>query len=179
MLKNQKVSYTLRQKKRLKRLRLTIYCGGEIVVSAPMSFTARSIEKFMREKTEWILRKIPVMTRRGNSILGKRNKDEYAEKKHEAFKLVCQIVEKYNSVYNCTFQKINIRNQKTRWGSCSLNRNLSFNYKIIHLPRTHAEYVVVHELCHLLEFNHSERFWAEVGRTIPDCRRIAREVRKM
>ena len=179
IIQDKKIDYTLRQKKHLKRLRLTIYCGGEIVVSAPTSFRLKSIEGFIHEKADWILKKIPIMTGRGDSFLRKRSKREYAEKKNEAYLLVCEIAEKYKPFYGCRYKKINIRNQKTRWGSCSLNGNLSFNYKIIYLPRIHAEYVVVHELCHLREFNHSERFWALVERTIPGCRRMAREVRRM
>ncbi len=64
--------------------------------------------------------------------------------------------------------RVSIRDQKTRWGSCSSQKNLNFNYKLIMAPPGALDYVVVHELCHLFEFNHSKQFWARVERHMPD-----------
>ncbi|NTW75727.1 MAG: M48 family metallopeptidase, partial [Candidatus Moranbacteria bacterium] len=76
------------------------------------------------------------------------------------------------------YGSVSVRDQKTRWGSCSGKGNLSFNWKLLLLPEPMADYVVVHELCHLKEFNHSSRFWELVERSIPNARHIARELRK-
>ena len=67
------------------------------------------------------------------------------------------------------FGRVAIRDQKSRWGSCSAKHNLNFNWKLIMAPPEALDYVVIHELCHLYEFNHSEQFWARVRRYQPDC----------
>ena len=66
------------------------------------------------------------------------------------------------------FGRVAVRDQRTRWGSCSSKHNLNFNWKLIMAPPEALDYVVVHELCHLHEFNHSPRFWARVGSVMPD-----------
>ena len=78
--------------------------------------------------------------------------------------------------YGVQVRSISIRDQKTRWGSCSRNGTLCFNYRIALLPPRCAEYVIVHELCHLLEFNHSRRFWGLVAKTVPEHRVIRRHL---
>lgn len=67
--------------------------------------------------------------------------------------------------------KVTVKTQKSRWGSCSSLGNLNFNWKLIMLPQEIIDYVVVHELCHLKEMNHSRNFWDQVGRVLPDYRK--------
>jgi len=74
---------------------------------------------------------------------------------------------------------VKIRDQSSRWGSCSWKGNLNFSYKLVLLPEHLADYVVVHELCHLREMNHSPRFWALVSQTVPDYRAKRRELKKL
>ena len=66
------------------------------------------------------------------------------------------------------YGRITIRNQHTRWGSCSAQGNLNFNCLLMLCPEAVRDYVVIHELCHRLELNHSEKFWTEVERVMPD-----------
>lgn len=84
----------------------------------------------------------------------------------------------FNGIYNFTFNKIRIKSQRTCWGSCSAKGNLNFNYKLAFLPEKISDYVVVHELCHLEELNHSMKFWDLVGKTIPDYSDIRKELRR-
>lgn len=100
-------------------------------------------------------------------------------RKKEARALVLERIAHFNQIYACTIQRISIRNQRSRWGSCSQKGNLNFNYRLLKLPRTLVDYVVVHELCHLREFNHSKRFWALVEETLPDFRTRRAALRKI
>ncbi len=86
---------------------------------------------------------------------------------------LAQFAPRYGVIYN----KVFIKNSRTRWGSCSEKGNLNFNYRIALLPEALADYVVVHELCHLIHFNHSPAFWAEVARTVPNWRVLRRQLR--
>src|SRR4051812_20805718 len=87
------------------------------------------------------------------------SKGDYLKYKTEALYLTKARLEHFNQFYNFKYNKITIRNQVSRWGSCSKGRNLSFNFRIALLPKEIADYVIVHELCHLGEFNHSKAFW--------------------
>jgi predicted metal-dependent hydrolase len=80
-------------------------------------------------------------------------------------------------MYGFAWKRIAIKNQKTRWGSCSKSGNLNFNFKIALLPDRAAEYVVVHELCHLAQMNHSKKFWDLVAQTIPEHRKIRQQLK--
>ena len=93
--------------------------------------------------------------------------------------LVQAKLEYWNQFYKFKYNRVAIKSHKGRWGSCSRLKNLNFNYKIIFLPEALADYLVVHELCHLRELNHGARFWDLVARAIPDCNRRRGELRKM
>lgn len=105
----------------------------------------------------------------------KGKKSEYVKHKEAARSLARERILYYNQVYGFKVGRIAIKNSKTRWGSCSKKGNLNFNYKIALLPPEMADYVIVHELCHLGEFNHSARFWALVERTVPDWKGIRKK----
>ena len=85
----------------------------------------------------------------------------------------------WNQYYNFKYGAIKIKSQTTRWGSCSSKGNLNFNYRIVLLPEHLADYLIVHELCHLGEFNHSQKFWNLVKKTIPDFAQRRYELKKI
>ena len=101
----------------------------------------------------------------------------YLKYKETAREFISRRVGYFSNIYGCTVNRISVRDQRTRWGSCSRKGNLNFNYKIVLIPEKLADYIIVHELCHLKEFNHSKRFWALVGQTLPDYAEIRRELR--
>ncbi len=101
----------------------------------------------------------------------------YRKYREQARAFIRETLERVNQQYGFTYKRVSIRNQATRWGSCSAHGNLNFSYKLLFLPLAHAEYVVAHELCHLAELNHSSKFWKLVERTIPDYRAIRRKLK--
>jgi len=106
------------------------------------------------------------------------SKKEYKEYKGKALALAISRIQYFNQKSEFKFNKINIKNQKTCWGSCSRRGNLNFNYKIALLPERLADYIVVHELCHLKEFNHSRKFWNLVAEIIPDYLERKKDLKK-
>jgi len=96
------------------------------------------------------------------------SKNDLKKYRDEVSKLIAERIFFFNQKYYFKYNNINIKNQKTRWGSCSKRGNLNFNYKLLFLPKEVRDYVIVHELCHLREFNHSKSFWNLVRVTIPD-----------
>jgi hypothetical protein len=92
--------------------------------------------------------------------------------KEAARKVILARVEELNTHYGFRYGRIAIRSQRSRWGSCSKKGNLNFNYKIVELPQELMDYVIVHELCHLSEFNHSRAFWFLVSKRIPNHRTL-------
>lgn len=83
----------------------------------------------------------------------------------------------FNQHYGFSYSRVFIRNQKTRWGACSAKGNLGFNYRIAFLPPELADYVIVHELCHLGQFNHSRAFWELVEQQIPNHKELRHQLR--
>ncbi|MEK7063709.1 MAG: M48 family metallopeptidase [Patescibacteria group bacterium] len=102
----------------------------------------------------------------------------YAANKEEARALICARVAELNVHYNFAYNRIAIRNTRSRWGSCSRKRNLNFSYIIASLPQGLRDYVIVHELCHLAAFNHSPAFWDRVAETLPNHRSLRASLRK-
>lgn len=88
--------------------------------------------------------------------------------RQKASEIIHDRLEHFNTHYGLAYQKVSFRNQKTRWGSCSPQGNLNFNWRLVLAPIEVLDYVVVHELCHLIHMNHSAQFWSVVAQTLPD-----------
>ena len=171
------VAYKLRRSKRAKRIRLAVFCDGTVVVTTPLGIEQSIIEKFLADKKQWVMDKINFFKSVDSKAIRTFSQGDYLKYKNEALALVCNRVKYFNKKYDLAFNKINIKNQKTRWGSCSKNKNLNLNYKIIFLPKKHQDYIIVHEMCHLKEFNHSHKFWSLISRSLPDYLEIKKELR--
>lgn len=177
LLNNREIEYQIKKSARARRLRVAVYCDASVIVTTPFCFGDYKVERFLKEKANWVLSKIDYFLRLGGTARIGGGKREYKKHREQARRFVMEKVEKINKIYNFSFKKISIRNQKSRWGSCSKKRNLNFNYKIIFLPEKLAEYIVAHELCHLKEFNHSRNFWNLLSTAVPEygeCRKALR-----
>lgn len=91
--------------------------------------------------------------------------------------LVHERLQTLNAHYNFSYGRVAVRDQRSRWGSCSEKRNLNFNYRLLFLPPHLVDYVIVHELCHLQEFNHGPAFWKLVEELVPAHHEARRELR--
>ncbi len=109
----------------------------------------------------------------------RRNRRQYVALREEARALVHARLAHFAPMYGVELRKVFIKNHKSRWGSCSTKGNLNFNYKIVLLPPDVADYIIVHELCHLREFNHSARFWTLVAEVVPNHLVVRRRLREL
>ena len=157
-------------------MRLAVYPDGAVVVTAPSYFAVRVVEYFLAKHAAWVQRKVDAT--KGKTVIRIARRD-IPELKQQALALAQVRCTEYAALYGVSFRKISIRAQKTRWGSCSHSGNLSFNYRIAALPAHLAEYVIVHEMCHLLELNHSAEFWQHVARAVPEHKAIRKEIRNL
>lgn len=103
----------------------------------------------------------------------------YLAHKERAREIVHARLTYFNEHYNFTIGRVAIKNQKRCWGSCSAKGNLNFNYKIIFLPEALMNYVIVHELCHLKELNHSKQFWDVVAVAMPEYKTQRAHLRRI
>jgi predicted metal-dependent hydrolase len=177
-LHKRKIEYTLKVSNRARRMRLAIYCDGDFVVTAPYNLDQNLVEKYIIRKSQWILDKLDYFKNFRTTVLSPTKTNNYSHLKAQALQLAKDRIEYYNRTYNFKFNAVNIKNQKTRWGSCSKKGNLNFNYKIALLPQKLSNYIIVHELCHLGQFNHSQKFWNLVAKAMPDYLDIRKELRE-
>lgn len=157
---------------RSKRKTVTIQIkeDGTVCVRAPYVMKNIEIKKLLKEKETWILRNLKNIEEKQVQCENteKLSREELQQLAELALKVIPDKVQYYAGIMWVSYDKITIRNQKTRWGSCSEKGNLNFNCLLMLVPDEVVNYVVVHELCHLLEMNHSEEFWKQVEQVIPN-----------
>ncbi len=151
-------------------LALEIKPDGQILVRAPRFATNTQIRHFVQAHEDWIKKhqkkmlEEPSLMQRGQR-LSKETIDELTQR---AKQVIPERVAYYAPLVGVDYGRITIRHQSTRWGSCSSKGNLNFNCLLMLTPIEVIDSVVVHELCHRKEMNHSKRFYAEVLRVYPD-----------
>ena len=159
---------------RRKTLAVEITKEAEILVRAPYGVSTAEIHRFVLANQEWIIthqnRQRARVRESEENPYGKITKEQVQEMAELALKTIPPRVELYAREIGVTYGRITIRNQKTRWGSCSAKGNLNFNCLLMLTPPEVQDYVIVHELCHRKEMNHSAAFWAEVEKVLPDYR---------
>jgi hypothetical protein len=177
-LDGRKVAYLLITSDIAKKVRISLKRGGEIAVIRPKFVDERIVTGFMLAQAGWIVKKIDYLKNIKTVPVLKAGRKEYLKYRKAAKMLVREKVEGFNNFYKFKVGTVSVRNQKTRWGSCSRSGNLNFNFRIVYLPDYLVDYIVVHELCHLGELNHSKKFWDLVSLSFPDYRIKRKELRK-
>ena len=152
-----------------KTIAIQITAEGRLVLRIPRRASVQAAMRFAEEHRDWIEvhYKEAVERQRNRKTYGAEEIRNFTEKLRP---VLMHRVALYAACMGVTYGKITIRNQKTRWGSCSAAGNLNFNWRLALLPEDLMNYVIVHELAHRLEMNHSARFWTQVENILPDWR---------
>ena len=161
---------------RAKRVIISVKPSNKVRVAIPNRVSFKSALNFVNLKKPWIQKHL-VRIKRMESQRQGVNSSVIIDKADASKKLTSrlkQMAEKHGFTYN----KVAIRNQKTRWGSCSHKNNISLNMKLVMLPDELVDYVILHELVHTKIHNHSKRFWGELGKYVWDGKAMAKRLRK-
>ncbi|MCC8066145.1 MAG: M48 family metallopeptidase [Clostridiales bacterium] len=171
------IKYTVVRSKR-KTMAIQVKEDGQVIVRAPQRVLQRDIEAFVRSHIAWITRTQEKLAASGQNrrII---TPEERERGRKAAVSFIPERVAYFARRMGVTYGRITIREQKTRWGSCSTAGNLNFNWKLMLVPPDLLDYVVVHELAHRREMNHSPQFWAIVEKELPDYRERRQQLRQM
>lgn len=167
------ISYTLKRIRRTKHVKIQVDARSRVIVTAPMRCSQIFIKKFVYEQKDWIIkRQMTIETQKNNWIIPAHvSQNSITACGAQSKKFVRDRLKHYNEYYHYTYGAISVKDMKSRWGSCSSTGRMSFHYRLMFLPIKLADYIIVHELCHLKELNHSSKFWRLVAEQIPDYRR--------
>ena len=156
-----------------KSLGMEVRPDGTVLARIPARLSDRKLKAFIEKQQDWILKKVDQVKKRADARTKIKVPSVDALSDAEIQKIKDKIADRvkyYCAVMQVTVGRITIRNQKTRWGSCSSAGNVNFNYRLYYLPDELLDYVVVHELAHRRHMDHSKEFWSEVARYCPDYR---------
>lgn len=168
-------------KTRRKTIGLEISPDLQITVRAPYHISDVRIREFVESKQTWILKHLAIIQdRQAHDPIpaGVISDKELRHMTEEARIIIPERVKYFAKIIGVTYGQITIRHQKTRWGSCSSSGNLNFNCMLMATSPELIDYVVVHELCHRKQMNHSPLFWKEVEEILPDYRNLRSRLRE-
>ena len=166
MIEDKTIPVVLERKER-KTLSIGIQEDGSLMIKAPLYMKKETIERFLNQKRYWIYKQAKRMEdNRKNQIVYSREQERVL--RQQARIKLTERTDYYKTILGVNYKRIRIADQKTRWGSCSSTGTISYNWHLVLLPDAILDYVVVHELCHLRQMNHSEDFWKLVEGMLPD-----------
>lgn len=168
----EKIEYIIKKSRRT-TISVQITPDQKLLVKAPAYTSIKEVEDFLREKRDWIIKQInrTKVTSQQAAQMGILSDKEIRKLKRDAKKIIPERVEYYAKLSGITYNRIFIRLQKSRWGSCSVEGNLNFNALLALMPLGVLDSVVVHELCHRRHMDHSKAFYDEVLEILPDYKK--------
>ena len=168
----EKIEYIIKKSRRT-TISVQITPDQKLLVKAPAYTSIKEVEEFLREKRDWIIKQInrTKVTSQQAAQMGILSDKEIRKLKRDAKKIIPERVEYYAKLSGTTYNRIFIRLQKSRWGSCSVEGNLNFNALLALMPLGVLDSVVVHELCHRRHMDHSKAFYDEVLKIFPDYKK--------
>ncbi|MCQ2449411.1 MAG: M48 family metallopeptidase [Clostridia bacterium] len=146
---------------------------SRLIIRAPLRATDKQINTFLLQNKAWIEKHLAKAQAEQQAMahMKKLTSEDIQQLADKALQVIPERVKHYAPLVGVTYGRITIRNQHSRWGSCSSKGNLNFNCLLMLTPPEVIDSVVVHELCHRKEMNHSDRFYAEVLRVFPEYRK--------
>lgn len=157
-------------KSKRKTISLQIKSDGSMELKVPLQTTNAQIQEFLNQKSDWINKHLRAVKERQQQMsqIKSLTMEEIRDLANQALEVIPKRVAYFAEIVGVAYGRITIRNQKSKWGSCSNKGNLNFNCLLMLMPTEVQDYIVVHELCHRKEMNHSPKFWAEVRKVLPD-----------
>ena len=171
-------SIKLQRSTRRRTLQIQVEPNGSVLVRAPKRMSERVIKQFLIDKQYWIAEKKLYYKTHTLPIIKKGEWANMNKNIARAKKYFRDVVKEVNEHYQFAYKEIRVKKMRSRWGSCSANKVLTFNYDLLFLDQDLLRYVVVHELCHLKEMNHSKRFWRLVEKSVPEYKKCVGRLNK-
>ena len=158
-----------------KTITITVKCG-RVILKCPLGISDRDAEKIINSNEKWIKSKLENFEKRTSSSCD-FTEAEIARLRIEAKRYFREKIDYFSNIMNLKYGRMTITSAKTRFGSCSSKGNIAFSYRLMLYPETAREYVVVHELAHLVEMNHSKRFYAIIEEYLPDYKERKKQLK--
>jgi predicted metal-dependent hydrolase len=172
------VTVLFKRSRKAKRIIVSVAPFYGVRVSVPCSSSYSQAERFVLSKMEWIKKHLEKIRHYESAAESGKKLDSFdnVEKAAARDKLVKRLALLANK-YGFTYNRVSIRNQKTRWGSCSVKNNISLNMKLARLPEELMDYVILHELVHTCVKDHSKQFWYELDKLVGNGRKMRRRLK--
>lgn len=161
--------------RRRRTLALEVHRDGTVIVRAPIFTMNTTIQKFIKRMYNWVIKKQkmfaslppfpPALTHRQHQKIDPKT---LAATKKRARELFTARLNAYANAHNISYRSLKLSSARTRWGSCSLKKNINLNWRLVNAPQEVLDYVIVHELSHTVHHNHSKYFWTHVASMMPD-----------
>lgn len=167
----------LERSSRAKNINISVRPFHDVRVAVPHGVSFKRAREFACFKKAWIQKHLANMRQveQDHQILSKNfNNINRADARKILIKRLDELAKKHGFKYN----RVSVRNQKTRWGSCSSKNNISLNAKLVKLPERLMDYIILHELVHTRVRNHGKKFYAELGRLVPDQKLLDSEFKE-
>jgi predicted metal-dependent hydrolase len=161
----------LKRSRRARNMNLTVKPFSGVGVTIPRGVSLKQVEQFVASKTEWIIKHLAQARQLEIKRLHAASVIEETDAK-EARKILVQKLKTLAERHGFKVGNVSVRKQKTRWGSCSVDNNISLNINLIHLPQQLMSYVILHELLHTRIKNHGRQFWKELDDLVGDARTL-------
>ncbi len=167
------IYYEMKTSAKARYTRIAVFPDGRVVLTKPTRVPEIIARQFAMRKSSWIHKRLEFY----KTVKFYDWKNFKAADTDLVLAFVKSKIEFFNNHYKFRVGSVRIKNHQKIWGSCSALSNLNFNAKIVAIPLEQAEYIIVHELCHLRELNHSKNFWKLVAQTIPEYKRIKKDLK--